>query len=341
LRIQIITIGAFIAAALAAPAWAQSPRLVSEEMMVKSADPGIEIYVRNKRPASMTAFRPERTVLFVHGATYPSEAVFDLRVEGASWMEFIASRGFDVYLLDVRGYGRSTRPPQMSDAPEGNPPLARGVDAVADVGAVVDWILARRKLSKINLLGWSWGCTLTATFASQNPAKVNRLALYAPGWIRTTPSLIQIQGKVGAYRSVRREQMLARWLIGVPEEKKATLIPPGRFDALADAVSASDPDGARQDPPVVRAPNGIVQDGLDFWSAGKPYYDPAKITAPVLLAVAEWDRDTPLTMTEALFPLLVNAPYKRMAVIAEGTHTVLLEKNRMELLNVVQQFLEE
>ena len=67
-----------IAAALAATllvtsAFAQTPKLVTEEMMVKSPDPGIEIYVRNKRPADMTAFRPERTVLFVHGATYPGE----------------------------------------------------------------------------------------------------------------------------------------------------------------------------------------------------------------------------------------------------------------------------
>ena len=36
-------------------------------------------------------------------------------------------------------------------------------------------------------------------------------------------------------------------------------------------------------PPVLRAPNGVVQDGLEFFSAGKPYYDPAKITAPTLL----------------------------------------------------------
>jgi hypothetical protein len=31
-------------------------------------------------------------------------------------------------------------------------------------------------------------------------------------------------------------------------------------------------------PPVVRAPNGVVQDGAEFFGAGKPYYDPAKIT---------------------------------------------------------------
>ena len=33
--------------------------LVTEEMMVKTADPGIEIYVRNKRPADMTSFQPD------------------------------------------------------------------------------------------------------------------------------------------------------------------------------------------------------------------------------------------------------------------------------------------
>jgi pimeloyl-ACP methyl ester carboxylesterase len=318
-----------------------TPQLITEEFHIPSRDPGIGIYVRNQRPADMVSFTPARTVLFVHGATYPSEAVFDLRLDGVSWMEFIASRGFDVYLLDVRGYGRSTRPPQMSEPAENNLPLARGDEAVADVGVVVDWILARRDLAKLNLLGWSWGCTLMATYATQHAGRVNRLALYAPGWIRTTPSLVQVPGKVGAYRTVRRAQILARWLTGVPEDKKASLIPPGRFDILADAVFASDPDGAKQDPPVVRAPNGIVQDGLEFWSAGRPYYDPAKITVPVLLAVAEWDRDTPPYMAGALFPLLTNAPYKRMAVIAEGTHTVMLEKNRIELFNAVQQFLEE
>ena len=53
-------------------------------------------------------------------------------------------------------------------------------------------------------------------------------------------------------------------------------------------------------PPVLRAPNGVVQDGLEFFSAGKPYYDPAKITAPTLLVLAEWDRDTPTYMAQTL-----------------------------------------
>ena len=105
---------------------------------------------------------------------------------------------------------------------------------------------------------------------------------------------------------------------GVPEDKKAALIPAGWFDAWADATFATDPDGAKMNPPVLRAPNGVVQDGADFFGAGKPYYDPAKITVPTLLVHAEWDRDTPPYMAQTLFPLLVNSPGKRYVAAGRG-----------------------
>src|SRR6266403_5427720 len=108
----------FAAIAIATSASAQTPQLVTEEVMVKSPDAGVEIFVRNKRPAAMTTFRPERTVLFVHGATYPAHASFDLKLGGQSWMDYIASRGYDVYLLDLPGYGKSTRPKEMAEAPQ-------------------------------------------------------------------------------------------------------------------------------------------------------------------------------------------------------------------------------
>ena len=327
---------------IAGGAGAQSQPLVTEEMMVKSPDPGIEIFVRNKRPANMNSFRPERTVLFVHGATYPAHAAFDLKLDGQSWMDYIASRGYDVYLLDIRGYGKSTRPNEMAEEAAKNPPVVRGETAVKDIGTVVDFILARRNIPRLNLLGWSWGSTLMATYTSQNAGKVNRLALYAPPWIRQTASLVQAgPGPLAAYRTVRRDQALGRWMTGVPEDKKAALIPAGWFDAWADATFASDPDGAKQNPPVLRAPNGVVQDGAEFFGAGKPYYDPAKITVPTLLVLGEWDRDTPPYMAQTLFPLLVNAPGKRFMMLAEGTHTIMMEKNRMELFKAVQGFLDE
>jgi pimeloyl-ACP methyl ester carboxylesterase len=327
--------------ALVAAQAAEPPKIATEEAMVPSHDAGIAIYVRNKHPADMTSFAPDRTVVFVHGATYPAETAFDLPLDGLSWMDYIAARGFDVYLLDVRGYGKSTRPKEMDEPAEKNPPIASTAVASGDVGAVVDYVRARRHIDKVNLIGWSWGTAIMATYAAENAAKVNRLVLYAAVWHRETPSLVQVTGTLGAYRAVTREAALARWLTGVPEDKKADLIPAGWFDAWADATFASDPVGAAQNPPVLRAPNGVVKDGLDFWSQGKATYDPARITVPVLLIQAAWDQDTPPYMSQKLFPLLVNAPSKRYVMIGEGTHTVVMERNRLQLFNEVQLFLEE
>jgi hypothetical protein len=69
---KLNTVAALAATLLATNAFAQMSKLATDEMMVKSPDPGIEIYVRNKRPTDMTFFRPERTLLYVQGATYPA-----------------------------------------------------------------------------------------------------------------------------------------------------------------------------------------------------------------------------------------------------------------------------
>src|SRR5262249_55488347 len=101
------------------------------------------------------------------------------------------------------------------------------------------------------------------------------------------------------------------------------------------------PGGRRQTPPVLRAPNGVLHDIFNFWLSGKPLYDPARITAPTILVVAEWDQDTKPYMAQTLFPLLKNAPGKRLVLVGEGTHTLMLEKNRMELVDAGRAFLEE
>jgi alpha-beta hydrolase superfamily lysophospholipase len=46
-------------------------------------------------------------------------------------------------------------------------------------------------------------------------------------------------------------------------------------------------------------------------------------------------------MAQTLFPLMVNAPGKRFIMLAEGTHTIMMEKNRLELFRAVQAFLDE
>lgn len=319
-----------------------APPLAMEEFRVAAHEPGIELYVRNKHPAGVDRFASDKVVLFVHGATFPSETAFDLALSGFSWMDYIAQRGYDVYLVDVRGYGRSTRPPIMDEPATRNPPFAHTDEAADDVSAAADFIRKRRGVERINLIGWSWGTAIMALYTSSNSDKVEKLVLYAPLWLRTTPSLVNAgPGPTPAYRVVDMAAAKSRWLAGVAPEKQKDLIPQGWFEAWAAATVGSDPWGSTQNPPVVRAPNGVVADGKRYWSAGKPLFDPADIRVPVLLIKAEWDVDTPAYMAQNLFPKLVNARHKRYIEIGEGTHTILLEKNRLQLFREVQQFLDE
>ena len=312
---------------------ATPPVIVMEEFAVPAHDSGIELYVRNKHPQGVSRFPADKIVLFVHGATYPAESTFDLKLNGLSWMDYIAQHGYDVYLVDVRGFGKSTRPAEMDQPAEDNAPVVRTDVAVKDLAAAIDFILKRRGAARLNLMGWSWGTSITGWYTTQHSDKVNRLVLYAPMWISNSPPLVSPDVTLGAYRTVTREAARARWLREVPEDKQAELIPAGWFDTWADATFAKDR--------ALRAPNGAVQDGREFWSAGRMQYDPAGIRVPVLLAHAEWDVDLPSYMADQYFARLTNAPYKRYVQIGEGTHSIMMEKNRMQLFQAVQQFLDE
>ena len=81
---KLHVVGALAFLSMVSSAVAQNTQLITEDTMVKSSDPGIEIFVRNKRPSDMTTFRPERTVVFVHGATNPASTGFDFKFGGMS-----------------------------------------------------------------------------------------------------------------------------------------------------------------------------------------------------------------------------------------------------------------
>jgi pimeloyl-ACP methyl ester carboxylesterase len=332
---------AIMAVTTSSPAWAAdvAPKLVTEQFMIEAADSSTRLYVRNKRLESLKQFTAEKTLLFVHGATQPSEATFDLALEGLSWMDYIASHGWDVYLVDVRGYGGSTRPPEMDQPAASNPPIVKTDVAVKDVGTAIDFVLQRRGIEKLSLMGWSWGTVIMAAQAAERTENVDRLVLYAPQWLPASPPSAASR-PLGAYVAAPMATARDRLQSGAPEDRKNDLMPPAWVDAWSAAALATDPVGSKQDPPVLRSPAGVAQDRRDYWEVGKPYYEPERIKAPTLVIVAEWDRVTPAEEAQALFRKLPSGPDKRLVVIGEGTHFVMLEKNRMQLFEEVQLFLD-
>ncbi|SFO32304.1 Lysophospholipase, alpha-beta hydrolase superfamily [Bradyrhizobium sp. Ghvi] len=309
--------------------------MICEDFMISSDTDGIELFVRNKRLSALATFVPERTLLFVAGSTYPASTSFDLPLDGMSWMDHLARRGFDVYLVDVRGYGRSTKPAEMLGPPLDHAPVVRTPVAVADVAAAVDFIRKRRGLDRINLMGWSWGTTIMARYTSDNPDHVAKLTLIAPQWLRTTPSAADAGGTLGAYRIVDRAAAKARWLNGLPENKRTAILPDTWFENWAEATFAQ----SELDPDRLRAPNGTVQDSRDFWASGRPMYDPAEITVPVLIVHGDLDRDCPIDMAQAVFGKLTSAPARSWVEIRDATHSPFLETNRWRVFDAVDGFL--
>jgi len=314
--------------------------LATEEFYIPSTDHNIKLYVRNKHSKNQNKFPTDKILLYVHGATFPAEASFDTALGGKSMMDYIASHGYDVYMLDLRGYGRSDRPPEMQLAAEQNAPIVRTDTAVKDVDAAVKFVMQRRGVTRINLMGWSWGTSIMGWYTVQNPSTVGKLVLYAPMWLFEAPPASN-SPPLGAYRTVTAEAFRQRWYTGVPEDKRAGLAPDGWIDTIIQAVLSSDPTSTTRNPAAVRAPNGILADNDDHWRSGKPLYDPSQITVPTIIVHAEWDADLPTYMAREYFSKLTRTPYKRYVEIGEGTHFVMMEKNRMQLFQAVQQFLDE
>jgi pimeloyl-ACP methyl ester carboxylesterase len=144
-------------------------------------------------------------VLFVHGAGTPAEVAFDVPYRDYSWMAYLARSGFDVFSMDVTGYGRSTRPSVMNDpcnvsaaqqaqlvplfleapcTPDTPGALGTIQSDWDDIAAVVDYIRGLRDVESVSLVGWSLGGPRTGGYAIRNPDKVSRMVLLAPAYNR-------------------------------------------------------------------------------------------------------------------------------------------------------------
>jgi pimeloyl-ACP methyl ester carboxylesterase len=339
LRVPLLLLLAVILFVSALPA--RAANIAMEEFMVPSDTAAISLYVRNRHPQGQNAYAPEKIVLFVHGGAYPAETTFDLPLGGVSWMEYIARAGYDVYLVDVRGYGRSTRPAEMEQAPSANPPVARSETGVRDVGSAIDFIKKRRNVPKIVLLGWSAGTMWMGAYTASHNESVVKLILYAP-FAPRPPTASQATAPASvAYRTTTAATEKERWLTGVTEDQKATLIPAGWFEQFAQATFATDPVGSKASPPALRVPNGAAADIREVLLQGNSLYDASKITVPTMIVHGEWDVDAPLPMIETYLQLLTAVPYKRWVEIGGATHRMFMERNRMELFREVQLFLDD
>ncbi|QDY44340.1 alpha/beta hydrolase [Candidatus Pantoea soli] len=308
--------------------------LYREALSVASDTDGIILRLHHRRQEEQVTFDAAHTVIMMHGATYSSGSLFDIPLEGESFMDFLAAAGFDVWAVDVRGFGGSTRP----DYTEDNPQLVQAEVAVRDLSAAVNYVLARQQLKSLNLIGMSWGGTVSGLYTTQNYEKVRRLALIAPQWLLQGQAALDPGGRLGTCREIIIDDIKNRWLRSVPEHKKHDLIPEGGFSLWAEKTLSEEPDEVLRRKGLIRANNGPVQDTRKYWTAGVPVYQPADIRVPLLLLHGEWDADVPVELAMNWFISATRAPWKRWTEIGEATHMMVLEKNRRQVWREIALF---
>jgi pimeloyl-ACP methyl ester carboxylesterase len=323
---------------------------------VKSTVPAIAgqttaIYMREVVRAG-TALRNRASanpvVLFVHGAGTPGAVGFDVAYQDYSWMAYLARAGFDVFAMDMTGYGRSTRPPAMNDpcnlSAEQQAALAPGVEPCApsypqqmttiasdwhDLGAVVDHLLALRNVSQVSLVAWSLGGPRAAGYAAQNPGKVQKLVLLAPAYSRDTPAAppAQVPARGPAMNTQSRADLTALWnrQVGCPGQYE-----PAVFDAVWSAMLESDPVGATWGSGVRRAPQ------VTNWGWTKDAV--ADTRTPTLMVTGAHDGQVAPSRVRDFYADL-GASRKVLVDLACSSHNAMWEKNHLMLFQATLEWL--
>ena len=274
-------------------------------------------------------------VLYVHGATFPSDLSVGYRFGGRSWADHLHQRGFDVWAFDLAGFGGSTRPAAMGAPAAGVAPIGRAPEAACQIGAVVDHIHEVRDGARVHLVAHSWGTLAAGRFACGHADAIGRLVLFGPIARRQTEGLPP-PGQIGAWRDVSVADQLKRFVEDVPPGHPPVLIEPD-LTGWGPAYLASDPGADRRTPPAVRIPNGPQADIIAAMS-GQLAYEPGRIAAPTLIVRGGWDnlcRDADASwLLEAL-----GATEKADIVIPAATHLMHLEHGREGLFEATADWL--
>ena len=239
-------------------------------------------------------------LLLVHGLTYSSHE-FDVNVKDYSLARYFARHGFNVWLLDIAGYGQS------QEVDDGFMPDSDY--AAEDILAAVKVILEREGRKSLNLLGWSWGTVTAGRFAAENSELVRRLVLYAP--IVAGLGEVEVEEEFNHNTSIHaagdfqtNKDGSINYDITEPEVVNAFQSNCWRYD------KDSSPNGGRQDLLVAPSERLIPTENID---------------APVLIIAGSKDEYVSPELCKEAFDTLTNKS-SRIEIIDGAAHAMMMEK---------------
>jgi pimeloyl-ACP methyl ester carboxylesterase len=289
-------------------------------------------------------------VLFVHGAGTPAEVAFDVPYADYSWMGYLAAAGFDVFSMDMTGYGRSTRPSAMNEvcnlSAEQQSAIGREPCEATytqqlttigsdwdDIDAVVEHIRSLRRVERVSLVGWSLGGPRAGGYAARHPDRVEKLVLLAPAYDRArraeppTASAAAGAATGTAFNKQSHADFTANWdrQVGCPAQYEQAA-----SDSIWSAMLASDPVGATWGQGVRRAPNTSV------WGWNKA--EVASERTPILMVTGVHDKQVDPARVHELYEDL-GAESKVLVELRCSSHNAMWERNHLALFRASLEWL--
>ena len=268
------------------------------------------------------------SVMYLHGATFPSALSIAYRFGGRSWRDSLCDTGFDVWALDFLGFGGSDRFPEMDDPAEAHGPLGLAANAVCQIEAAVRFILEHDGRARLSLITHSWGSMPAGLFVAKHPTLVDRIVMFAPLACREAPRYTP-RPTLPAWKLVTNEDQWERFVEDLPPGEPPVLSRDD-FAGWAEAYLDSDPHARELDRRAVKVPTGPLVEILRAWH-GELAWKPEKVEAPVAIIRGAWDGVVTDDDARWLFDRLTRSAERRTVTIARGTHLMHLEEMRTAL----------
>lgn len=290
--------------------------------------------------------KPREPVLMLHGRSVPALAGFDLQYGKYSWAENLADAGYDVFVMDLQGSGRSTRP-EMDNPRNVNPAqkyllevhpggasapvqyasqLDNSQSNWDEVHKVVTHIKDLTGASKVHLIGWSAASQQLGPYAIQHPENVKSLLLLAPifppngrqskpGTRWDPPVSLPVSAPPAVFgfpmTLTTKTGFATAWDRDVKCHKQRE---EGMVDVVWKAIMENDATGATWGPDLAGAPEGVMRVKNQYWwgwnSTTVPLDGTLGSDVPVLIIYGDLDSTVNTSPDLGLLYFSVPALYK-------------------------------
>jgi alpha-beta hydrolase superfamily lysophospholipase len=300
-----------------ANAAAGEAKLWSKEYVAMKRDVKLQLY-RRRASEPKAGEAPLPVAVLVHGSSISGMPSWDLNVPGAgeySVMNVFARLGYDVWVIDFEGYGKSAVTSGNSDIKSG----------VADLEAATPLIAKETGQQKFHMLGESSGALRVAAFAAAHPERVDRVVLGAYTYTgKDSPTLTERAKQVDFYRTHNRRPRPKEMIESIFTRDK-----PGTSDqrVAAALVSAELPLGDS-------VPTGTYLD----MTAKLPIIEAKLVKCPVLLARGQYDGIATEADILDFYSQLPN-PDRQLSILPGLAHSLTLGLNRQLYWHTAHSFL--